>query len=157
VARVSQRIDEVIGGRVLEAGLTGSRATRFAFDPEYDPALILFEEVGPLGPDGRPTVANAFYVKAFGEMYLTDTVGIFGQVIYGRLLRAFQRFRLDCECVRDAGPAEELGVEIDAGVTWRINELLAAELRMGYLVSGSALGPGAEDVFMIRPQVGASW
>ncbi len=158
----------VLEARQLEAALGGKRASLFSFDREYDPALILFEEVGPIGPDGDPTVANAFYAKLAASFSPTPDVDVFGLAIYGQLARKVERFRIDCgppaDCrenlaanVIDAGAADELGVEIDAGVTYRIVEHLTAELRGGYLFSGHAFGPDAEDVKAIRLQIGVEW
>ncbi len=164
----SDAIRTELEARELEAALTGRRASLFSFDREYDPALILFDEVGPLGSDGSPTVANAFYVKLSGQMEILHGFDAFGLVVYGQLARKVERFRVECgppaDCranlsaqVVPAGAADELGVEIDAGITYHLNDYLTAELRSGLLIPGQAFGPGAHDVFAIRPQIGVEW
>ncbi len=164
----SAAIAGVLEARQLEAALGGKRAALFSFDREFDPALILFEEVGPIGSDGEPTVANAFYAKLAASFSPIRDLDVFGLALYGQLARKVRRFRIDCgpplDCrenlaanVIDAGAADELGVEIDAGATYHVIEHLTAELRGGYLMSGHAFGPEAEDVKALRLRVGVDW
>lgn len=154
--------------RQLEAGLTGRKASLYSFDREFDPALILFEEVGPLGADGRPTVANAFYAKLAASLSPLQDLDVFGLVVYGQLARKVERFTVMCgppaDCREDlvavvmpAGAADELGVELDAGVVYHVIEHLTGELRIGQLWSGHAFGPDAKDVTAVRVQIAAEW
>jgi hypothetical protein len=165
---VGETIGSVLEQRALEAALTGSRASLFSFDREFDPALILFEEVGPVGAEGDPTVANAFYVKLAASLSPLPDLDVSGLVLYGQLARKVERFTVMCgppaDCRENlsatampAGAADELGVEVDLGVTYHVIEHLTAELRGGYLFSGHAFGPDAQDVKAIRVQIGVEW
>ncbi len=163
---VTDATENSLAGDLITAGVLGSRYTNLPLDREYDPAVILFEEVGPLGLQGNPAVANAWYQRIFGSYQLREDLNLWGSAIYGRLATAVQPIRICCDCnveqcisgdptqltiVREK-PASDLGIEIDAGAVYRVTEWLTSEVKLGHLFTGDAFGRTASDVTLVRIQ-----
>ena len=149
-------------GSLLTSGLQGERFSLLPIDPEHDPALILFEEVGPLGPDGRPAVTNAVYERLSAEYQVTDDWQVYLNIIVAQLARDVERFRVEldectdpCEGARliREKPSSDLGWEVDVGTWYAFNEWLKGEVKAGYLHTGEAFGSKADPVTAIKAQL----
>ncbi len=147
----------------LGAALTGTKVGSYPFDTEYDVAVILYHEVGPLEPVNlQPDVHNTTYLKGTGEWKLDDATRLWSSLIWGELNRGVETYHIvgaddgdpttPVTVVSD-GTKKDLGVEIDWGIDRKFGDNLRAEIKMGYLFVGSAFGPTAQDIFMVRPQL----
>lgn len=147
----------------LGAAITGSKVGSFPFDTEYDVAVILYHEVGPLEPVNlQPDVHNTMYLKGTGEWHLDDATRLWGSVIWGQLNRGVATYHVEGAddgdpntpvTVVSDGVKKDLGVEIDWGIDRKFGDNLRAEIKMGYLFVGNAFGPTAANIFMVRPQL----
>lgn len=158
--------ENTLAGDLITRGLSGTEVQTFAFDGEYEPAVILFDQVGPLGRDGAPTVANAWYQRVAASYQLYDDLELWGSVIYGKLVTSVRPITVICDeqvqC-EDGDPdllrvergdlANGLGVEIDAGAVYQATKWLRGEVKGGYLFTGDAFGPARKDVSALRLQV----
>ncbi len=157
-AALEAQVDDALG-----AAITGTKAGSYPFDTEYDVAVILYEEAGPLEPVNlAPDVHNTMYVKGTGEWNLDDSTRLWAAVIWGQLNRPVETYHIEGAddgdpntpvTVVSDGKKKDLGVEIDFGIDRKFGENLRAELKAGYLLSGDAFGPTASNIFMLRPQL----
>ncbi len=157
-AALTAQVDDALG-----AAITGTKGTSYPFDTEYDVAVILYEEAGPLEPVNlKPTVHNTMYLKGTGEWQLDDATRLWAAVIWGELNEPVETYHIEGAddgdentpvTVVSDGKKKDLGVELDAGIDHQFGENLRAEIKLGYLFVGSAFGPTADDIFMIRPQL----
>ena len=145
----------------LGAAITGTEIGTYPFDSEFDVALILYEEVGPLNPVNlTPIVQNTWYLKGVFEYAATDDTTLYLLGVYGELNKGVQTYRIEGDGsdvspinVATGSVEDQLGFELDWGVDHRFGENLRGEVKMGYLFTGNAFGPERQDVFMVRPQL----
>ncbi|UCD83341.1 MAG: hypothetical protein JSU92_08425 [Deltaproteobacteria bacterium] len=107
---------------------TGTQLREFFFDPDYNVALILFEEYGNKDLNGRTAVSNAVYVKptfrySFQELFTA----------LSSLTWAWAEKKVNYQ---GGKKANNLGIEVDLGVFGEIADMAEVGLQFGYLFPG---------------------
>ena len=161
---IGQANDAYLFGQLFASSLLGERYSLLPFDSEFDPSMILYEEAGPIGVDGRPAVTNTTYQRVAVEYDLADDWEVALNIILGQLVEEVETFRFECdaECVSLDGegavlvrekPSTDLGWEVDLSTTYAFNEWLTAEVKAGYFDTGDAFGSNADPVTAVKAQL----
>jgi hypothetical protein len=110
---------------------TGTEMREFFFDPDYNVALILFEEYGGQDLAGRTAVSNALYLKPTVKYSFRDLFTAQSSLVWARA---------DKEVNYQKGnkAAKNLGIELDLGIAGEIADRFELGLQFGYLFPGAA-------------------
>ena len=116
---------------------TGTEMREFFFDPDYNVALILFEEYGGKDLNGHTAVSNALYVKPTLKYTFRDLFKAQSSVIWGRAEKKVN--------YQGGKEANNLGIEIDLGIAGEIADMAELGVQFGYLFPGDAFKDANRD------------
>ncbi len=118
----------------LEVGLsrgddttTDTQVNSIGFNPDYDVAVILFQNQAVAAGTQLGPVQNVWYAKPSATYNLTEQTGADVALIYGQLLS------------EGTAGGKQLGVEIDAGLSHDLNSNVQVGFDVGHLFADKGL------------------
>ncbi len=109
---------------------TGTEMREFFFDPDYNVALILFEEYGGKDLNGLTAMSNALYLKPTVKYSFWDLFKAQSSLIWARAEKKVN--------YQGGKEAKNLGIEIDLGIAGEIVDRFELGVQFGYLFPGAA-------------------